>query len=189
MKWKLTAVVVSMFAAVVAVAQSSSRAAEETYSPRAVVMCPHPIVRDIKGEATPPTQDPTDLPANLIPLTAGSVWNQTAVNKGFADTFHFPLDEKCCVWTKGVLTIEIKALQSGPSTATSVNDGVNVYSNKLVVPPPVTPWTTSVLAGQTKTLTFNLPASALALGKISFYVEDDTAVVWAHLHLEGCCVR
>ena len=179
MKGKLIAVVVSMFVAVVAAGQEPPR-----------VFCPHPIVLDIQAEKSAPTQDPLDLPANLIPLTAGSVWNQTAINKAFGDTIHFPMKEQCCVWTKGTLTIEVKALQSGgPGTSTSANDGVTVYSNKIIVPPQVSPWSGGVTAGQTKNLTWNIPASALALGKISIYVEDDTAVVWAHVHLEGCCIR
>ena len=192
MKRNLVAVVVSILVAAAALAQTPP-ISEATAPPpglsRVAVLCPHPIVLDIQAEKSAPTQDPMDLPGNLIPITAGSVWNQTAINKGFADTIRFPMDKQCCAWTKGTLTIEVKALQSGPSTSTSVNDGVTVFSNKLVVPPQVTPWTTTVTAGQTKTLMWNLPASALALGKISFYVEDDTAVVWAHLHVEGCCIK
>lgn len=190
MKGKLIAAVVSLFFAAVAFAQAPAAVSEETYSGKPVVSCPRPIVLDIQGEKTPPTQDPSDLPANLIPLTAGSAWNQTAINKAFGDTFHFRPPGECCVWTKGTLTMEVKALQGGPAkSSTSANDGVTVYSNKVVVPPQVSPWITGVATGATKTLTFNIPASALALGKISFYVEDDTAVVWAHLHLEGCCIR
>lgn len=189
MKGKLIAIVVSMFVAAIAAAQIAVPVPKNDQEiPR--VLCPHPIVLDIQGEKSAPTQDPADLPANLIPLTAGSQWNQTAINKSFADTFHFPMEKQCCAWTKGTLTIEVKALQTGAAgTSTSANDGVTVYSNKVIVPPQVSPWSSGVTAGATKTLTWNVPASALALGRISFYVEDDTAVVWAHLHLEGCCIR
>ncbi|HEX3581770.1 MAG TPA: hypothetical protein VH087_08400 [Thermoanaerobaculia bacterium] len=188
MKRNFIAIAVSMLVAAAAAAQMPAPVPRFDPEPPHV-LCPHPIVLDIQGEKSAPAQDPTDLPAALIPLTAGSQWNQTAINKAFADTFHFPMDKQCCAWTKGTLTMQVKALQSGPSTSTSVNDAVTVYSNKVAVPPQAVPWTTSVTAGQTKTLTFNIPASALALGKVSFYVEDDTAVVWAHLHLEGCCIR
>jgi hypothetical protein len=188
MKRKLYAVVVLMFVAAVAAAQAPATTGRPPGRP--VIMCPRTIVLDIQGEKSPAVQDSSDLPANLIPLTAGSVWNQTAVNKGFAHTFHFKPEGECCVWTTGTLTMEVKALQGGPGgSPTSANDGVTVFSNKVIVPPQVSPWSAGVATGATKTLTFNIPAAALALGKVSFYVEDDTAVVWAHLHLEGCCIR
>ena len=181
MKRRLNLLVLSVLVATVAAAQERMPAPQ--------VYCPHPIVLDIKGESSPPTQDPADLPANLIPLTAGSVWNQTAIDKAFAHTFHFKLPGECCIWTKGTLTMEVKALESGPNKSTSVNDGVTVFGNKVIVPPQVSPWTTAVHAGDTRPLNFNIPAGVLAHGMVSFYVEDDTAVVWAHLHLEGCCIH
>jgi len=187
MKQKLFAVVVLTFVAAVAAAQPATDGRGPV---KPAMLCPRPVVIDIQGEKTPPVQDPTDLPANLIPLTAGSVWNQTAINKGFAHTFHFKPQGECCIWTTATLTMEVKALQGGPpKSATSANDGVTVFSNKVEVPSGVAPWIGGVATGATKTLTFNIPASALALGKVSFYVEDDTAVVWAHLHLEECCIR
>ncbi|HEX7191141.1 MAG TPA: hypothetical protein VF381_06155 [Thermoanaerobaculia bacterium] len=182
MKRKLIAVVLCVLA--------TAAVAQERVPVQPPVFCPHPIVLDIQGEKSPPTQDPADLPASIIPLTAGSVWNQTAINKSFADTFHFKLPGECCVWTKGTLTIEVKALQGGPAgSSTSANDGVTVFSNKVMIPPQASPWSAGVATGATKTLTFNIPAPALAHGEVSFYVEDDTAVVWAHLHLEGCCIH
>jgi hypothetical protein len=187
---RIVIAVVTLFFIAGALAAQVPNAGEGTYPGRPVVMCPRPVSLDIQGEKSPPTQDPTDLPANLIPLTAGSIWNQTAINKGFANTFHFRPPGECCVWTKGTLTMKVKALQGGGSgSPTSANDGVTVFSNKVIVPPQVSPWSSGVATGATKTLTFNIPTSALALGKVSCYVEDDTAVVWAHLHLEGCCIR
>jgi len=189
MKRKLIAVVVSMLVAAVAAAQERVPVPIADHNVPSV-LCPHPIVQDIKGEASLPTQDPSDLPASLIPLTAHSVWSQTVINKAFAHTFHFRPQGECCVWTSGTLTMEVKALQGGPAgSATSANDGVTVFSNQVKVPPQISPWSAGVATGATKTLTFNIPASVLAFGKVSFYVEDDTAVLWAHLHLEGCCIR
>jgi hypothetical protein len=183
MKRNAIAVALSLLAGAAALAQVPAPL------PSRGMMCPHPTVRDIKGEISPPVQDPSDLPANLIPLTAGSTWNQTAINKGFAHTFHFKMDV-CCAWSSGTLTMEVKALQGGGAgTSSSANDGVSVFSNKVVVPPQASPWSSGVQTGATKTLTFQIPASALARDMVSFYVEDDTAVVWAHLHLEGCCIR
>jgi len=161
---------------------------EGTYPGRPAVTCPHPITLDIQGEKSAPTPDPADLPAGAV--ATGSVWNQTAVNKHFAHTFHFKKEGECCAWTKGTLTMEVKALEGGPAKSpTSANDAVSVYSNKVLVPPEVSPWINGVSTGNTTTLTWNIPVSVLNRGEVSIYVEDDTAVVWAHLHLEECCIR
>lgn len=154
--------------------------------------CPHPITITIKGETQAPTPDPGAFGSTLYPLVSGSLWNQTAVNKAFGTTFHFPAPPKeCCLMTKGTLVLTLKALQGGGiNSPTSWNDNLVVFngSNKFYNV-RVWPQASSVATGATETLTINIPPSVLATGFFSLYVEDDTAVVRAHLTLEGCCLK
>ena len=151
--------------------------------------CPHPITGTIDAEKHPPTPDPADFGPKLAPLVSGSQWNQTAVNKAFGTTFHFRKPHDCCVWTKGTLVVKLKALQGGPKgSPTSANDGVSIISGGVSVTGQ-TPWPNGTTTGATTTLTFNIPPNILAKGEFSLYVEDDTAVLSAHLTLQGCCVK
>jgi len=157
--------------------------------------CPHPVRIVIEGEKHPPTPDPAAFGSTLFPLVTGSQWNQTAVNKAFGTTFHFPAPgqgKECCLMTEGTLVVTLKALQGGGiNSPTSWNDDIVVFSpltnkfwNKRA-------WsqTNAVNTGDTETLTIPIPASALQTGIVNLYVEDDTAVVSAHLELKGCCLR
>ena len=155
------------------------------------VPCPHPIHTVIKADQHPPTPDPADFGPKLAPLVQGSQWNQTAINKAFGTTFHFPHEGECCVWTRGTLVITIKALQGGPKgSPTSANDGIDIISGGSSVPSLGQPaWPGGATTGQTRIVTINIPANILANGKFSLYVEDDTAVLSATLTLEGCCLR
>jgi len=156
------------------------------------VLCPMPIHITIKGESHPPTPDPKDFGPKLAPLVAGSQWNQTAVNKAFGTTFHFPPHEKpCCAWTRGTLVVTVKALQGGPKdSSTSGNDDLEIFSGGSAVPGfSQRIWPTGATTGQTRTITLNIPPNILAKGEFSLYVEDDTAVISADLTLEGCCLR
>jgi hypothetical protein len=151
--------------------------------------CPHPITLTIEGNKNPPAPDPNDF-GSLYPKVQGSQWNQTAIDKAFGTTFHFPAPGKeCCIMTSATLTVTIKALQGGAfNTASSGNDGVNIISHGQSVL-GVTPWPTGATTGQTKTLTINVPPSVLANGEFSLYVQDDTAVINTVLRLQGCCLR
>jgi len=154
--------------------------------------CPHPVKISIVGESKPPTPDPADFGGTLYPLVAGSQWNQTAVNKQFGTTFHFPAPPKeCCLMTRGVLVVTLKALQGGGvNSATSWNDdivvsrGAHIIYNKRIWPQG-----SAVATGATTVHTITLGPGDLATGVLSLRVEDDTAVTSAHLTLEGCCLK
>lgn len=153
------------------------------------VACPFPFTVHLSGGPSGPAAPIlSQFPAALRPLIGGSVWNQTAADKQFGHTFRFnPMTKECCVITSGLLTLHLKALIGG-SGPTSANDGVNVYVGGVQIGAQ-TPWTSSVVAGATRTMTFNLTANNLTSGFVSFYVQDDTAVVSAELDLTGCCIR
>lgn len=153
------------------------------------VTCPVPITLHLSGGPSGPASPVlSQFPAVVRPLIGGSVWNQTAADKQFGHTFRFnPKTKECCMWTSGLLTLHLKALVGG-SGSTSANDGVNVYVGGVRIGVQ-TPWTSTVVTGATTTMTFPLTANNLASGFVSFYVQDDTAVVSAELDLKGCCIR
>lgn len=162
--------------------------AQEDRKPGPPVPCPHPITITINAGSAPPTPDPADFAAGSN--VAGSVWNQTATDKHFGHTFHFPAPGKeCCIMTSGTLRVTVKALQGGPKgSPTSANDSVNVMSSGVGFGQQ-SPWLNGVVTGATTTLTFPIPANILAKGQFSLYVQDDTAVVSAQLVLTGCCLK
>lgn len=152
--------------------------------------CPHPYSQTLNGGGTGASSPVlTEFPANVQPNLAGSVWNQTAVDKFFGHTFRFKPRGECCAFTGGTLQVTIKALRNGTAGGSSSNnDAVNVYANGTRIG-LFQPWLNGVSAGAQATGTFPLQASDLANGMISFFVQDDTAVVSAQLVLDECCLR
>jgi len=174
---------------------AGSAVAQEERRPGPPVACPHPVTLVITNPPpVAPAPDPADFGPPLASAVAGSVWNQTAVNKAFGHTFHFPAPVRgeCCLMTKGTLEVTIKCLQGGPAgSATSANDYVELVQGAASVP-GYTPkaWPTGCSTGAVHNVMINnIPASILSTGRVSFYVEDDTAVLSAKLTLEGCCLK
>lgn len=164
--------------------------AQEERASAAPVRCPHPVTITLTGGRTPPTPDPAEFPRGVN--FAGSVWNQTAADRHFGHTFHFAAPPKeCCLMTSGILKVTVRALQPAPqgTSGASVNDMVYVVSRGVVVGAGQQPFVNGATPNQTKTLTFTIPASVLATGEVSFYIEDDTAAVSAELILSGCCLK
>jgi hypothetical protein len=163
--------------------------AQEVRPTTGQVACPFPFTMHLSaGPSGPAAPILSQFPAGIRPLIGGSVWSQTAADKQFGHTFRFnPMTKECCAMTGGTLTLHLKALVSGPSKSTSVNDGVNVFVGGVAIGGQ-TPWTQSVVAGATTTITIPITANNLTSGFVSFYVQDDTAVISAALDLTGCCV-
>jgi hypothetical protein len=162
-----------------------------------LVPCLHPVTLTLNAPGTPPTPptpDPLDFAPTLTAAVAGSQWNQTAINKSFGHTFHFK-NEECCIMTTGTLQVKVKCLQTGNgNSSTSGNDDIELVQSPGV---PVAgfsrrvwPQPAGCVAGAVTTVTFNnIPAAVLSTGRVSFFVEDDTAVINATLTLHGCCLR
>lgn len=155
--------------------------------------CPRPI--SLTLTATTPNVVNSDFSA--LQLGAPRAWlNDPAINKNFLYTFQYAKDEKCCEVTSAVLTVRMKANQSGQSktTADAGNDGISImYNGGLVLPfsqPVYSSW--SFNAGQTATKTWTLTGAALAnlnaTRRLSIYVQDDTMVQSATLQISGCCL-
>jgi hypothetical protein len=187
----------SNFVAAIAVllfAASPLMAQPERYTePRPPVLCPFPITRTLTAPPPSlPTPNPIDFTGTLSTAVAGSVWNQTAVNHGFGHSFAIPdLSKECCVWTKAILIVKVKALQAGSAgSATSSNDWLQlIYHGASVPGTGQQPFAGGATFGQTQLVTVNIPQNILSSGIVSFHVQDDTAVLSAELRLEGCCIR
>lgn len=149
--------------------------------------CPSPITLNLTaGPPSAPTPVASEFAAGMN--VAGSVWNQAAPNKHFGHTFRFPAIKECCLMTKGVLTIRIKALQPGPKNSpSSGNDGIAIVSGGIVKSSQ-SAWPNGN-PPNTAPITINIPPQVLSTGLVSFYVQDDTAVLSAQLQLTGCCIR
>ncbi len=136
-----------------------------------------------QGPATPVV---SEFRADQKLLIPGSTFGHTQVNKSFGHTFSFKPPSECCVYTRGTLTVDIKALSSGPpGSATAANDGMSLQSGGIPVGASVSPWSAGVVAGALKTVTFSVPANVIATGMVSFFVQDDTSVIKAVLTLGG----
>lgn len=138
-----------------------------------------------QGPATPVV---SEFRADQQLLIPGSTFGHTQVNKSFGHTFSFKKPSECCVYTSGTLTVDIKALSSGPpGSSTSANDGMALMSGGAAVAASQTPWSapTGVIANALKTITFTVPANVIATGMVSFFVQDDTSVLKAVLTLGG----
>jgi len=180
----IATIVLTALAATSLVAQEQ----RTVYSP---LPCPHPVTIIIKGSSSAPTPDPKDLGPTLGPASAGSQWNQTATNKHFGHTFHFPAPPReCCLMTSGTIIVKVKALQGGPAhSSSSANDAFSLVSNGVVISQQQ-PWNNSgVATGAVATLTFTVPQSALNNGAVSIFGQDDSAFQGADLTLRGCCLK
>ena len=161
---------------------------------------------DGQGPTGKANLDRSDFPDNFDPAVwsalqnpATNMFNQaaTAINQAFAYTFHFPgwanSGRECCRCTDAILTVKLKALQTGGPNGASGNDDIVIYSSLApgpshsVVSQRIWP-NNYATAGQTETLTFKIPCKYLTNGHISMYVEDDTAVLSAQLALSRCCL-
>ena len=157
--------------------------------------CPQPVSISLSKNSGPATPYVPDMPTVLQTggLNGGitaSTFNHTQIDKWFGHTFYFkPAESKCCAMQAGRLTVTYRALASG----LNVNDGsapsVNgaPYANYL--PGHIWPQGNPVAAGQMTTKSYVIPPNIMATGRVSFYAQDDTAVVSATLTGSGCCLE
>lgn len=149
--------------------------------------CSNPVnVHLVKnsGATTPFTSDfRSDMRLNQ------QTYNATQPNTHFADTLQWKMPTtKTCELT-GKLTVKVKNL----GTSLSSNDSAGVFSNGVAVPGfsqgPNQLWTSGQGAGALKTITYQLTAAMMQQGRLSFFVQDDTAVQEMKLDIEGCCIN
>ena len=121
-------------------------------------------------------------------------YNGTVADRQLWDTFTWKLPSRCCQFLRGTLTIVYKPLKGGhgdqsPQAGDAGNDKLRIYSNgtqllAVLLYPPVNfnsggPW-------QTKTIP--ITPNMIPNNRLSFIVEDDTAVQSAKIDLYYCCL-
>jgi hypothetical protein len=151
-----------------------------------------PVPRHVTLTASTPSANMADFPANC---STGYEQNLggTTPNKCYIHTFDLPISSDLCCQCidskKNFLTIRYKALQGGPvNSASSWNDTVAIYPGALSAA-KLYPQGSAVATGQTGTKTIPITCAMLAHNRLSFLVQDDTAVTSATLDLDLCCVK
>jgi len=174
----------------IAVRAVNSQATEAR--PPVVMPCPNPWHFALtQPPPSTPTPDKTDFGSKyVLPLAP---FSQKQNNKWFLDTFAWKTPGPCCQFMSGTLTIKYHALFGGQvGSPTSWNDDFSIWRNGVQVPGSskrLYPQANPVTTGQTGTLTIPLTAALVAGNRISFAVEDDTAVDSASIDVAYCCLR
>ena len=125
-------------------------------------------------------------------------------NKGYAHTFEWKPNKKCCQVTHAVLTVKMKSLSRGSSNTSpdAGNDAISItgpggipippYSEKVYGPASIPPTTFPFPVGTLATKIWTITGAALnklnTAHTLSIYIQDDTSVLSATLQLTGCCL-
>lgn len=170
--------------------------------------CPNPAVlveqtHSVQNTATPPYHNPADFPASWasLPLTG---YGGTQANKFLVDTFTWKT-KPCCQFVKGTLTIYYKPIERGhgdnsPKAGDAGNDSWGIWKKGVgtLLPTQLAsgylysittpPYNFSAGSGP-YTKVINLTAAMVDCNQLSYYVQDDTSVIWAKINLSYCCVN
>lgn len=153
--------------------------------------CPKTIVL----KAPPPNSTTPYGPD--FPSTPGPQWiepnfNGTTINRHVRHTFQWNgCKERCCEVQKAKLVVTAKALTNGQSNQSpdAGNDSISIWKNGSVLYWQYLWPNTGVSAGTVTTLTIPIQPSWLDGCRLSFQVQDDTAVLDAKLVATGCCLK
>jgi len=156
------------------------------------IPCPHPMNDSlVMSTPTPYQQDFSAASWSAPRAGVGSGLD----NHQFLQTFRWD-SRTCCQVLSATLTVRLKAIDGASSRAASDagNDALGIARNGVGVPASGTGyiWPIPSAAGATitKTVTFNA-AQLVNLNtdsRLSFVVEDDTAVLGATLTMQRCCL-
>lgn len=169
------------------------------------VPCPFPMHINLSASsgAAPHV---ADFPAQC---SAGytSTLNWTKADTCFRYTFRWKPLTDCCQCTSATLTIKYKSLQDCQSatpdggnedstsrqsaTSGACNDSISLWSNGSAIPGTSHALYTTfpVTKGQTGSKSIPIKCEWLKNNRLSFIVQDDTAVTSATLSVVGCCVK
>lgn len=173
------------------------RKAQPSYElPAAAAECPKPIALTLTAK-NPPFFVAADFSPAQVAAPHMSGLGDLSINKNFLYTFQWKRDQRCCQVTKAILTVNMKANQSGQAGGSDAsNDGIAIMHNGTVVAPYNEAIYSNVTKpfplGQPVTKSWALNPAALNIinttGNLDFAVQDDTGVVSATLQLWGCCL-
>jgi hypothetical protein len=144
--------------------------------------CSNPVNINIVKASGPTTPDPADfLPTHLV-NPAG--YNATQPNKLFAETIRWKLPAIRTCELKGTVTYTVKnvlnnSLQNTDSTAL-MSGGASI---------PGTSHPLNLAPNQSQSFSYPLTSAQIHSGKISIFVQDDTAVTQVRVHIRGCCIN
>jgi hypothetical protein len=164
---------------------------------RPTIPCPIPMIINQTVSAGG-SANAADFPTPTPPTVIEPNFNGTAINRWFRYTFMWKRLTDCCQYLPGsTLTVKFKALQAGPAgSATSANDEIHLFKGGSAVlgsAKQVYPGGGPVALGAPGQVTYNLTADMMTLtptgDRLSFLVQDDSAVTEATLRLTACCVR
>jgi len=123
--------------------------------------------------------------------------NSTQINKGYAHTFEWKPEHRCCQIVSAKLTVKMKSLSRGRSLTSSDagNDTITIMTEGFALPGHSAKIYSnhSFSTGNPASKTWSLTGSKLntlnSLHRLSFFVQDDTAVLSATLQLKICCLK
>lgn len=171
------------------------------------VPCPIPMPINLSASSGAAPHG-ADFPAQC---SAGytSTLNWTKADTCFRYTFRWKPLTECCQCISATLTIKYTALQDCQSATSSgagnddsmsrqsatssgaCNDSVSLWSNGSAIPGTSQPLYTTFPfnTGQTGSKSIPIKCEWLKNNRLSFIVQDDTAVTSATLNVVGCCVK
>ena len=172
---------------------SNAALAQRADKPGGRMLCPRPTVETL-GLKAAPTPDSADFPTPLPTGQLAAGVNETAINHTFRHTFKWN-DHGCCQIMSATLTIVTKSLQAATTLQVSDarNDTYGITHNGVTAGGQSGYlYSGPAAAGTVKTTTIALNATSLAnmnaTGRLSFSVQDDSAVQKAVLRIERCCI-
>ena len=150
--------------------------------------CSNPVNVLVVKNAGPTSAVPADF---IVPASRvnESPYNGTQVNKFFSDTLTWTMPKSNNCELKGTVMIRVKNLGT-----ISSNDSVGVWQSGKAVPGynvggPANQLWGGQGSGAIKTLTYPLTPAMMQLGRLSVFVQDDTAVQEIKVQFEGCCIE
>lgn len=154
--------------------------------------CPQTITLTAAAPSAASPHSP-DFPPTPSAQWIESNFGGTQINRLFRHTFKLGkfCEKKCCELYKGKLEITVKALSNGQNNQSpdAGNDSISIWKNGSVQHWQYIWPNSGVAAGTQQTIVLPIMASWLDGCRLSFQVQDDTAVLSAKLVLAGCCVN
>jgi hypothetical protein len=172
-------------------AQEERRVQSDAISP--IQLCPKGSQQQVINLTAPPPVTATpylpDFPTTSCSAGFEPKFGGTTADRCFRHTFTWKTPGPECHCLSGELTLKYKALQGGPAgSASSANDTVAIFSGGSVVAGTSQAlYSGTVTTGQIVTKTIRLTCDMLKNNRLSFLLQDDTAITSATLHVVYCC--